>query len=967
MNSALPSDVIIQRERPDQGAAARRAPRTRKEPEQLSSKTPPPKPTKNKSPQTTFERHKMHIIGILFGVMALFVLIALISYTPRDISNASLSVRELGGVFAGNEQVRARADTTENWLGLLGAMIANTLYNSTIGYAALLLPVLMGFWARALYRNEFPDELIIRTLLAGGLGVLFAGMMGTFQLVTWMPTLAAEWSGAIGQFVASVLSQFIGTLGSAILLLALGVITLMIGIDLDPVKTIHRGRMLVLALLDRWDAMGFRLSLPSLSIPVRDDQEEEQEAAAPKRAMLRPLKKSAPPAAQTQPEEEDTEEPAVSMRRRAERSGTARNLPSLISKIAPEEHDEEEQEEVGETVDSTPAEPVIATAAPTTRQQREDSVKITRPDAAEEKGRKAAPTAPVDIDVEADDETATVYLTGGDEPEVQIDYSTGEIVEQQPAAPAAPKAESAEQKALRMTVRETTTEEVKVRAKHFVEHDPLDEDIVYTPPHVDLLSPSDEESTGVDDEELAENGRTLREKLRTFRIEIEDLTVTPGPVVTQYEFVPAAGIKIAQIENLSDDIALALKARGIRIIAPVPGRGTVGVEIPNHKAQMVKFSSIITSPKFHDSKHRLPIALGKTISGEVYCDDLAKMPHLLIAGSTGAGKSVGVNTIICSLLYKMHPRNLKLAIIDPKKIEMTQYRPLINHYLAICPDIDETIVTTPQNAIVLLQSVVAEMERRYDILAKVGQRNIVDYNKKVRDGAYKDTTDFVHRELPYIVVIIDELADLMMTASKDIEEPITRLAQLARAIGIHLVVATQRPSVDVITGLIKANFPARIAYQVASKIDSRTIIDGSGAEHLLGNGDMLYLPGGSPKPVRIQNSFISTEEVEAICDHVGDQVGYSQPFYLPSVSKKSGGAGGGFEDDRDDFFEEAARVFIRHQQGSTSLLQRRLKIGYSRAARIVDQLEEAGIVGAFDGSKARAVLLESEADLEAYL
>ncbi|MEO5928413.1 MAG: DNA translocase FtsK, partial [Candidatus Kapaibacterium sp.] len=493
-----------------------------------------------------------------------------------------------------------------------------------------------------------------------------------------------------------------------------------------------------------------------------------------------------------------------------------------------------------------------------------------------------------------------------------------------------------------------------------------DEDIRYVPPSIELLVPQKEQED-VNDEELKENGRILQEKLSTFNIQIENLTVTPGPVVTLYEFVPAAGIKIAQIESLADDIALALKARGIRIIAPIPGKGTVGVEIPNHKPAMVRIRSVLNTTKFREAEVRLPLALGKTTVGEVFCDDLTKMPHLLIAGATGSGKSVGINSILASLLYKMHPRDLKFVIIDPKKIELSQYKALRDHFLARCPDIDEEIITQPQNAVLALKSLEMEMDRRYDILAKVGQRNIFDYNTKVSEGKYRDAADFDHIKLPYIVLILDELADLMITAAKEVEEPIARLAQLARAIGIHLIVATQRPSVDVITGVIKANFPARIAYQVASKIDSRTILDMNGAEQLLGNGDMLYLPGGQPKPLRLQNAFISTEEVELLCDHIGNQQGYSRPFMLPSVAEKNKRGGGTVSDVRDDLFDEAAHLVVRHQQGSVSLLQRRLKVGYSRAARIVDELEMAGIVGPFDGSKARAVLLESEAELEAYL
>ncbi|HEY4613758.1 MAG TPA: FtsK/SpoIIIE domain-containing protein, partial [Bacteroidota bacterium] len=358
---------------------------------------------------------------------------------------------------------------------------------------------------------------------------------------------------------------------------------------------------------------------------------------------------------------------------------------------------------------------------------------------------------------------------------------------------------------------------------------------------------------------------------------------------------------------------------------------------------------------------------GKTISGEVFIDDLSKMPHLLIAGATGSGKSVGINTILTSLIYRLHPSDVKFVVIDPKKIELSLFSKLRKHYLAVSPDIDEEIVTSSNNAVLMLKSVEYEMEKRYDLLASAGVRGIADYNERLRDGRLHDTEAVKHRKLPYLVVVIDELADLMMTAAREVEEPIARLAQLARAVGIHLVLATQRPSVDVITGVIKANFPARVAYQVASKIDSRTILDMNGAEQLLGNGDMLYLPPGSPKPIRIQNAFISTDEVERITNHIAKQQGYSQPAQLPSVfeKKKASAMSGG--DERDELFDEAARIVVRHQQGSVSLLQRRLKIGYSRAARLVDELEATGIVGPFDGSKAREVLVDSEAGLEALL
>ncbi len=494
-----------------------------------------------------------------------------------------------------------------------------------------------------------------------------------------------------------------------------------------------------------------------------------------------------------------------------------------------------------------------------------------------------------------------------------------------------------------------------------------EEKIEYKKPSLELLDPLPEKDFEVAEEELTRNAELLKEKLKLFDIQIEDISVTPGPVVTLYEIVPAPGVKISRIVGLEHDIALALAARGIRIIAPIPGKSAIGVEIPNAEASLVTARSVLG--KISESKFELPIAMGKTINGDVYVSDLAKMPHLLIAGSTGSGKSVGINMIIASLLFSKHPSEVKLAMIDPKKIELSFYKKLRRHFLTVSPDLDEEIVTAPQNAVLLLKSVEFEMEKRYDKLAKAGVRNIVDYNKRVSDPKRRpaDTETVKHHPIPYIIVIIDELADLMITAGKEVEEPIARLAQLARAVGIHLVLATQRPSVNVITGVIKANFSARAAYQVATKIDSRTILDMNGAEQLLGKGDMLFLPTGSPKPIRVQNAFISTEEVERITNNIYSQQAFSKPYFLPSLYEKKQAQSGGFLSDLDPMFEDAARVIVRHQQGSVSLLQRRLKLGYSRAARIVDQLEEAGIVGPNDGSKARTVLVENEEQLETIL
>ncbi len=497
--------------------------------------------------------------------------------------------------------------------------------------------------------------------------------------------------------------------------------------------------------------------------------------------------------------------------------------------------------------------------------------------------------------------------------------------------------------------------------------DQWDEKIKFIPPSIELLEYSEDEEVEISEKELKQNAELLKEKLKLFDIDIDDISVTPGPVVTLYEIVPAPGVKISRIVSLEHDIALALAARGIRIIAPIPGKSAIGVEIPNEKSQLVSARSVLTHLK--KSKAELPIAIGKTITGEVYITDLSIMPHLLIAGATGSGKSVGINMLLTSLIYSKHPSDIKFVIIDPKKIELSFYGKLNKHYLAVSPDFSEEIITSPQNALLVLKSVESEMEKRYDKLAKLGVRNIVDYNKKIANPKQRpvDTDSMKHYKLPYILIVIDELADLMITSGKEVEAPIARLAQLARAVGIHLVVATQRPSVNVITGVIKANFPARIAYQVATKIDSRTILDMNGAEQLLGRGDMLFLPGGVPKPIRMQNAFISTDEVEKVTKFIYAQGGYSKRYFLPSMFEKKSSDLGSFLSDLDPMFEDAARIIVRHQQGSVSLLQRRLKLGYSRAARIVDQLEEAGVVGPSEGSKAREVIIENEEQLETLL
>lgn len=916
---------------------------------------------------------KIRIAAILLAVCAVLVLIAMISYTSRDEANAQLTLRDVMGVFRGDEGLRVRFETTHNWLGLLGAVISHWMYTSTYGLWSLSIPVLMLFWARDVYNHQKLTPLTTRrSLTTIAAGILLAGFIGTLQIVPWMPSIDRVWSGAIGQFLAGIVSPFIGTLGSSILYLAAMTAVIVYGFRVDTQRLAVGARLL---------GSKIRSTIPTSSSNAEGEVVDAVDG--------------------TEENAHDTSRPGF-VSRVLTSSGTF--LKTVGEKAAGS--DDDEPAEMLTKHSPSKQQPETAQDTSTGPIDLSGSVRILRPSgpgrkppvdeetATQESNDDARPSS-LDIDV-VQQRLRSLHPTRdiqvrrdvgpsepGDEPELPLFVSAhdeqlereerergdgDDIIEDtmsggergpQSARPDKPRVV----RPLTVTVEDTSADEPEVDIRSSTLYD---EHIVYKQPPATLLN-NEKEETGVTDEELQENARILQEKLETFRVRIENLTVQPGPVVTQYEFVPASGIKVSQIESLADDIALALKAQGVRIIAPIPGRGTVGIEIPNHKPAIVRFSSIIKSPKYHNPDIKLPIAMGKSVVGEVYCADLAKMPHLLIAGATGKGKSVGINTIIASLLYRMHPRDLKFVIIDPKRVEMSLYAALKNHFMAVCPDIDETIITEPSNAVTVLKSVVEEMQQRYTVLAAAGQRNIADYNRKALDGSLGTKGGITHRPMPYIVVVIDELADLMMTASKEVEEPIVRLAQLARAVGIHCIVATQRPSVDVVTGLIKANFPARIAYQVASRIDSRTILDASGAEHLIGNGDMLFNPGNMTKPMRMQNAFISTDEVEAICEHIGRQKGYSSPYMLPSINNRKAGVGSSNADDRDELFEDAARIFIQLQQASVSTLQRRLKIGYARAARIVDDLESAGIVGPLDGARGRQVLLMSESELEAYL
>lgn len=498
----------------------------------------------------------------------------------------------------------------------------------------------------------------------------------------------------------------------------------------------------------------------------------------------------------------------------------------------------------------------------------------------------------------------------------------------------------------------------------FGQFDPTLELSNYKFPSLDLLKKYESEGITINQEELEENKNRIVETLNNYKIGIASIKATIGPTVTLYEIVPDAGIRISKIKNLEDDIALSLSALGIRIIAPIPGKGTIGIEVPNKNSTIVSMRSVIASQKFQKSDMQLPIALGKTISNETFVVDLAKMPHLLMAGATGQGKSVGLNAVLTSLLYKKHPAEVKFVLVDPKKVELTLFNKIERHYLAKLPDSEDAIITDNTKVINTLNSLCIEMDNRYEMLKNALCRNIAEYNAKFK--ARKLNPNDGHQFLPYIVLVVDEFADLIMTAGKEVETPIARLAQLARAIGIHLIIATQRPSVNVITGIIKANFPARIAFRVTSKIDSRTILDGSGADQLIGRGDMLYTQGNDM--IRIQCAFVDTPEVEEITDFIGSQKAYPEAYMLPEyVGEESGTSLDVDINDRDALFRDAAEIIVTAQQGSASLLQRKLKLGYNRAGRLIDQLEAAGIVGGFEGSKARQVLVPDLAALNQLL
>ena len=560
------------------------------------------------------------------------------------------------------------------------------------------------------------------------------------------------------------------------------------------------------------------------------------------------------------------------------------------------------------------------------------------------------------------EEDRTEELVQDEQDKPDEEAFTGKEVETQSQASISEPGTS-QREDVEMTIEDIDPEDINPDEGALGEYDPTLDLPSFRFPPLSLLKEYNQGDSTVSNEELISNKNRIVETLGNYNIKIDKIKATIGPTVTLYEIVPAPGIRISKIKSLEDDIALSLSALGIRIIAPIPGKGTIGIEVPNQNPRTVSMKSILASKRFQDAEMELAIALGKTISNETFVFDLTKMPHLLVAGATGQGKSVGLNAIIASLLFKKHPAQLKFVMIDPKKVELSLYSKIERHYLAKLPESEEAIITDTQQVIHTLNSLCAEMDERYNLLKSAQVRNIKEYNTKFISRRLNPNKG--HHFMPFIVVIIDEFADLIMTAGREIEHPISRLAQLARAIGIHLVIATQRPTTNIITGVIKANFPARIAFRVTSMIDSRTILDGPGADQLIGRGDMLFLSGS--EPIRLQCAFVDGPEIEELTDYIGQQKGYPTAMMLTPVEEEGGSGPEVDLDKRDDKFEDAARLVVQHQQGSTSLIQRKLSLGYNRAGRIVDQLEHAGILGPFEGSKARKVLIQDEFTLEQIL
>jgi len=833
---------------------------------------------KNKNAGDVFltTTRKYEITGVLIIATAILIALSIVTYHQEDdVLIKSMSALESFDVNSGP------ALRIQNGLGIVGAYLSHFFVHLLFGYMSLVLPVIIGIHGWYVFRQRSVAELTSHSLFALWSMILMATTLGWFQNQEYWDTVV--WNGSGGLAFAQVLRYITGYYGSAIILVALLIVTVMAFLGQDLQQTIEATKQWFNELKQKLHEKRERAK------QKKKEQERQAEIERQQQAEKTEKKQSIKA---NQNMADDTQE-------KAESSSPAKAEESSIDSII------------------------------------EKSEKVERERAEKQKQEKAStekrPRALIEKDEDDKKKKKTVEAEGEDDVDMSVYVGEGE--------------EKAGAKDLDRQQKKEARDVPKAK---------------YVFPGMDLLDDPPEDEGDVDMEEINNVKRIILEKLKQHKIEILSINAIVGPTVTLFEMEPAPDVKISKIESYANDLKMATAAHGLRIMAPIPGRSAVGIEVPNSNRQTVYIKSVINTKKFVETDFQLPVAFGKTIENDVFMLDLTKMPHLLMAGATGSGKSVGINTIITCLLYKMSPKKLKFVMIDPKKIELSLYRNIKDHFLAILPGAEEPIVTDTSKAQETLDSVCKEMDERYDLLKMAMVRDIKDYNEKFEKGELDE--ELGHRYLPYIVVVIDELADLMMTAGKQIEEPISRLAQLARAIGIHLVIATQRPSVNVITGTIKANFPARLAYQVASKVDSRTILDTGGADQLVGRGDMLFTNGGGM--TRVQNAYVSTEEVEKITAFIGSQRGYDHPFHLPVSDEDDEGGIPDPMDDVDELFEEAAKVVVLHQQGSVSLLQRKLRLGYNRAGRIIDQLYAAGVVGPYQGSTARDVLIEDEEELE---
>ena len=794
----------------------------------------------------------------------------------------------------------------QNYCGSMGAILSYWLMAVNFGFPAFLIPcfvVMVGFQLMNVYRVNLWKWFFCMMVVMIWSSVTFAKF-----LTPIFGSLIFNPGGKHGMFVVQTLENVIGPPGLTAILLFVA-IAFLTYITTETITIVRKAL----------NPIGYISNKVKFEITNHREKQEENNA------IDEAYRNAAQGVVDDDEEEMDKNSKTSQAQETSQNQGADQNEESSLQQMAEEQKDEDEKA-------ATPID--LDAAAADDSQQADADKNIAAPSLIQQQRELRAQRAERERQEMAAAAAASAHIG------MDISVATGE------------------EKATSNTVSNAEVLNTPINPK-----EPFTR---YKYPTLNLLKKYDDQEVSIDEEEQKANKNRIIEVLGNFGVQIKTIRATVGPTITLYEIQPAEGVRISKIKNLEDDIALSLAALGIRIIAPIPGKGTIGIEVPNAKANIVSMESILNSKKFQETKMELPIALGKTITNEVFMVDLAKIPHLLVAGATGQGKSVGLNAIITSLLYKKHPNELKLVLIDPKKVEFSVYSRITNKFMAAVPDEEEPIITDVTKVVRTLNSLCVLMDSRYDLLKKAGARNIKEYNQKYVNHRLKLTDG--HEFMPYIVVIIDEFGDLIMTAGKEVELPIARIAQLARAVGIHMIIATQRPTTSIITGNIKANFPGRIAFKVTSAIDSKTILDRTGANQLIGRGDMLYLNGN--EPVRVQCAFVDTPEIERINEYICNQPGPIEPMELPEPASEDGGVGGnGSVDTRnlDPYFEEAAHAIVLSQQGSTSMIQRRFSIGYNRAGRLMDQLEAAGIVGAAQGSKPREVLLQDENQLNTLL